>query len=186
MRFNGLIPRNPFAQFHISPNVKEREYLTENELKALMTHEFGNAKLSYIRDIFVFANFTVLSFVNLKELTNNNIVEVSCEKWILSKRHKTKVPFQVKLLDIPLQIIERYRPCLEDNLVFPNLNYWSICKPPKKVMKECGITKTSRFTQDGIVEQDREMVSANQGYASRKVMPCRRVQQRTDCDLAYR
>lgn len=53
-------------------------------------------------------------------------------------------------------------------------------------MKECGITKTSRFTQDGIVEQDREMVSANQGYASRKVMPCRRVQQRTDCDLAYR
>lgn len=92
----------------------------------------------------------------------------------------------MKLLDIPLQIIERYRPCLEDNLVFPNLNYWSICKPPKKVMKECGITKTSRFTQDGIVEQDREMVSANQGYASRKVMPCRRVQQRTDCDLAYR
>ena len=22
--FNGLIPRNPFAQFHISPNVKEQ------------------------------------------------------------------------------------------------------------------------------------------------------------------
>lgn len=42
--FNGLIPRNPFAQFHISPNVKEREYLTEDELKALMTHEFGDAK----------------------------------------------------------------------------------------------------------------------------------------------
>ena len=56
--FNGLIPRNPFAQFHISPNVKEREYLTEDELKALMTHEFGDAKLSYIRDIFVFASFT--------------------------------------------------------------------------------------------------------------------------------
>ena len=66
--FNGLIPRNPFAQFHISPNVKEREYLTEDELKALMTHEFGDAKLSYIRDIFVFASFTALSFVDIKEL----------------------------------------------------------------------------------------------------------------------
>ena len=43
--FNGLIPRNPFAQFHISPNVKEREYLTEDELKALMTHEFGDWKI---------------------------------------------------------------------------------------------------------------------------------------------
>ena len=143
--FNGLIPRNPFAQFHISPNVKEREYLTEDELKALMTHEFGDTKLSYIRDIFVFASFTALSFVDIKELTNDNIVEVNGEKWILSKRHKTKVPFQVKLLDIPLQIIERYRHCQEDNLVFPNLNYWSICKPLKKVMKECGITKDISF-----------------------------------------
>jgi len=143
--FNGLIPRNPFAQFHISPNVKEREYLTEDELKALMTHELGDAKLSYIRDIFVFASFTALSFVDIKELTNDNIVEVNGEKWILSKRHKTKVPFQVKLLDIPLQIIERYRPMQEDNLVFPNLNYWSICKPLKKVMKECGITKDISF-----------------------------------------
>lgn len=122
--FNGLIPRTPFAQFHISPNVKEREYLTEDELKALMTHEFGDAKLSYIRDIFVFASFTALSFVDIKELTNDNIVEVNGEKWILSKRHKTKVPFQVKMLDIPLQIIERYRPFQEDNLVFPNLNYY--------------------------------------------------------------
>ena len=49
--FNGLIPRNPFAQFHISPNVKEREFLTEDELKAVMTHEFANPKLAYIRDL---------------------------------------------------------------------------------------------------------------------------------------
>ena len=34
--------------------------------------------------------------------------------------------------------IERYRPCQEDNLIFPNLNYWSICKSLKKGMKECG------------------------------------------------
>lgn len=92
----------------------------------------------YIRDIFVFASFTALSFVDIKELTNSNIVEVNGEKWILSKRYKTKVPFQVKLLDTPLQIIERYRPCQEDNLIFPNLNYWSICKSLKKGMKECG------------------------------------------------
>ena len=80
--FNGLIPRNPFAQFHISPNVKEREYLTEDELKALMTHEFGDAKLSYIRDIFVFASFTALSFVDIKELTYDNIVEVNGEELV--------------------------------------------------------------------------------------------------------
>ena len=35
--YNGKIPRNPFAQFHISPNCKEREFLTEEELKQVMT-----------------------------------------------------------------------------------------------------------------------------------------------------
>lgn len=143
--FNGLIPRNPFAQFHISPNIKEREYLTEEELKTLMTHEFADAKLSYIRDIFVFASFTALSFVDVKELTTDDIVEVNGEKWILSKRHKTKVPFQVKLLDIPLQIIKRYEEFQTGKSVFPNLNYWSICKPLKKMIKECGITKDISF-----------------------------------------
>ncbi|WP_373749060.1 tyrosine-type recombinase/integrase [Bacteroides heparinolyticus] len=143
--FNGLIPRNPFAQFHISPNIKEREYLTEEELKTLMTHEFADAKLSYIRDIFVFASFTTLSFVDVKELTTDDIVEVNGEKWILSKRHKTKVPFQVKLLDIPLQIIKRYEEFQTDKSIFPNLNYWSICKPLKKMIKECGITKDISF-----------------------------------------
>ena len=143
--FNGLIPRNPFAQFHISPNIKEREYLTEDELKTLMTHEFADSKLSYIRDIFVFASFTALSFVDIKELTTDDIVEINGEKWILSKRHKTKVNFQVKLLDIPLQIIKRYERFQEDKLVFPNLNYWNICKPLKKMIKECGISKDISF-----------------------------------------
>ena len=143
--FNGLIPRNPFAQFHISPNIKEREYLTEDELKTLMTHEFADSKLSYIRDIFVFASFTALSFVDIKELTTDDIVDVNGDKWIISKRHKTKIPFQVKLLDIPLQIIKRYEPFQTDKSIFPNLNYWSICKPLKKMIKECGIRKAISF-----------------------------------------
>ena len=47
--YNGLIPRNPFAQFYISPNVKEREYLTEEELKAVMTHKFADSTRIYPR-----------------------------------------------------------------------------------------------------------------------------------------
>ena len=84
--------------------------------------------------------------MDIKELTNSNIVEVNGEKWILSKRYKTKVPFQVKLLDTPLQIIERYRPCQEDNLIFPNLNYWSICKSLEKGDERVRITKDISFS----------------------------------------
>ena len=140
---NGKIQRNVFAQFHISPKCKERTFLTEEELKAVMTHEFEDANLAFIRDLFVFMNFTALSFVDLKELTTDNIVEVNGEKWIVGKRHKTGVPYHVKLLEVPLQIIDRYCNFPKDNpkSVFGEINYWSICKKLKPVMKECGIDK---------------------------------------------
>lgn len=140
---NGKIQRNVFAQFHISPKCKERTFLTEEELKTVMEHEFEDANLAFVRDIFVFMNFTALSFVDLKELTTDNIVEVNGEKWIVGKRHKTGVPYQVKLLAVPLQILERYRdyPKKNPKSVFGEVNYWSICKKLKPVMKECGIDK---------------------------------------------
>ena len=143
--YNGLTPRNPFAQYRVNQNIKDRAYLTEDEIKAVMTHEFADGRLAYIRDLFVFASFTALSFVDIKELTTDDIVDVNGEKWILSKRHKTKVPFQVKLLDIPLQIIRRYEPFQENKFIFPDLNYWSICKPLKRMIRECGIEKPISF-----------------------------------------
>ena len=118
---NGKIQRNVFAQFHISPKCKERTFLTEEELKTVMTHEFEDANLAFIRDLFVFMNFTALSFVDLKELTTDNIVEIEGDKWIVGKRHKTDVPYQVKLLDVPLQIIERYSNFPKEN---PKSGVW--------------------------------------------------------------
>ena len=44
-----------------------------------------------------------------------------------------------------IQIIKRYERFQENKLVFPNLNYWNICKPLKKRIKECGITKGISF-----------------------------------------
>ena len=143
--YNGLTSRNPFAQYRVNQNIKDRAYLTEDEIKAVMTHEFTDGKLAYIRDLFVFASFTALSFVDIKELTTDDIVDVNGEKWILSKRHKTKVPFQVKLLDIPLQIIKRYESFQENKFIFPDLNYWSICKPLKRMIHECEIEKPISF-----------------------------------------
>ena len=64
--YNGLIPRNPFAQFHISPNVKEREYLTEDEIKESWRTSLTSPTLALVRDLFIFACFTALSFVDMK------------------------------------------------------------------------------------------------------------------------
>lgn len=41
----------------------------------------------------------------------------------------------MKLLEIPLQIIERYRPMHRDNLVFPRLVYLQVAETDDKGMR---------------------------------------------------
>ncbi len=42
-------------------------------------------------------------------------------------------------------IIKRYEPFQKNKFIFPDLNYWNICKPLKTMIKECGITKDISF-----------------------------------------
>ena len=67
VHFNGLIPKKTFALFHISPNVTERVFLTEDELKTLMTHELGMSNCS----IFVTFLFSPASLPSLSWTSRN-------------------------------------------------------------------------------------------------------------------
>ena len=51
---NGLIPRDPFANVHVSGGTKEREFLTEEEIRRLMSHRFDDPTKTLVRDIFAF------------------------------------------------------------------------------------------------------------------------------------
>lgn len=138
--WRGVITWNPFAGFHIAKNIRPREYLTEEELKRLINHHFDNPQLSYARDVFVFAAFTGLSFIDMKELSLSDIKEINGATWIVSQRHKTKVVYQVKLLDIPLRILHRYQKPGEEK-VFASMEYRMTAKRIVKVMQEIGVTK---------------------------------------------
>ena len=130
----GLLEWNPFGQFHIAKNIRPREYLTEEEIALLMAHDFKKPALCFARDIFIFAVFTGLAFIDIKELKPSDMVTINGGTWIVSKRHKTQIPFQVKLLNIPLEILKRYHQ--EGQTVFPPMEYRTMA-----VMDECGFQK---------------------------------------------
>ena len=135
----GLLEWNPFGQFHIAKNIRPREYLTEEEIALLMAHDFKKPALCFARDIFIFAVFTGLAFIDIKELKPSDMVTINGGTWIVSKRHKTQIPFQVKLLNIPLEIIRRYHQ--EGQTVFPPMEYRTMAKRIHRVMDECGFQK---------------------------------------------
>jgi hypothetical protein len=60
--------------------------VTEEELKLVMTHELEEADFAFVRDIFVFICWTALAFVDVKNLTTDDIVDINGDKWIVSHR----------------------------------------------------------------------------------------------------
>lgn len=136
----GWMPTNPFAQFHISKNIRPREYLTEQELKTLIDHPFGKVRLAYARDLFVFAALTGLSFVDLKNLQYSHLIHLNGDRWIIAQRHKTKTPYQVKLLAIPQQILNRYAN-KGSGMIFKVPKYRTLAEQVQQVMSACGIHK---------------------------------------------
>ena len=104
-----------------------------------MRHDFMSPELCFTRDIFVFSTFTGLSFIDMKELKHSDIVTINGGTWIISQRHKTQIPFQVKLLNIPLEIIRKYQQGGQN--VFPPMEYRTMAKRIHRVMDECGFQK---------------------------------------------
>lgn len=143
--YNGKIARNPFAQYKVDPDHKERGFLTEDELQAFTTVELNNPDLELARDLFVFGCWTGISFIDIKNLTTENITILGGSPWIVSKRQKTGVPFQIKLMDIPMQIIKRYEPYRISNNLFNIGSHDTINKRIKEVAKLCGIEKRTSF-----------------------------------------
>ncbi|MBR1932879.1 MAG: phage integrase SAM-like domain-containing protein [Prevotella sp.] len=94
----GVIQSNPFYNFHISKNIREREYLTERELKQLMDHAFDNERHAFYRDVFVFSALTGMAFIDICHLRSEDIRDINGEPWIQARRHKTQTTFYVKLL----------------------------------------------------------------------------------------
>ena len=136
---DGHLHCNPFAQYYASPSVKERQFLTEEELQTMINHPFPNPSFAKIRDIFVFGCLTGISFIDIKNLTTDNLENINGRWWVVAKRKKTKVAFRVMLLDSALQIIEHYKPYRKDNHLFNTLN--NNDANLKQIAKACGIEK---------------------------------------------
>jgi integrase len=144
---NGHLHRNPFAQYHAEKVTKERQFLTEGELQTMMNHHFANPSLAKTRDVFIFGALTGISFIDIKNLTTDNLENINGSWWIVSKRKKTGVPFRVKLLDSALRIIERYKPYRKDNHLFDFPSNQRTNTLLKQTVSDCQLAKSVSFHQ---------------------------------------
>ena len=104
-----------------------------------MEKEFPTARLEALRDIFIFSCFCGLAYIDVANLTQDNIVTLNGKRWIMTTRQKTKVPSNILLLDIPAMIIEKYRGRTKDGKLLPILSNQKMNSYLKEIGDVCGI-----------------------------------------------
>lgn len=95
---------DPFSKYERKFDKVERGYLTEEELETIERHELSIERLQLVRDLFIFSCYTGLAYVDVKNLSRNNLVKgVDGKLWIKTQRKKNSNPVQIPLLPKALE-----------------------------------------------------------------------------------
>ncbi len=104
----GFLPIDPFLNKRFQSTPVDRGFLTDEEILTIANKEFDIPRLDLVRDIFLFSCFTGLAYIDVANLTADNLVVLDDKVWLMTKRQKTSIETNVLLLDIPKAIIEKY------------------------------------------------------------------------------
>ena len=107
---NEWLEKDPFAKYKASLVEVKREFLSKEELHKLEQLKLNISRLDNVRDIFVFSCYSGLAYIDVTNLTMDNIRKgIDGNLWIITQRQKTKVPSNVPLLPKALDIINKYK-----------------------------------------------------------------------------
>lgn len=142
----GLITVDPFNGYKISVQRVDRGFLSEDDLKKMMEKEFASKRLEQVRDIFVFACFSGLAYIDLANLRVDNIQKMFDGRlWIVTHRQKTNTKVTVPLLPPAIKILKKYEGKYLDGQLLPIITNQKLNCYLKEIADICGIEKNLTF-----------------------------------------
>ena len=105
----GEIPQDPYETVTVKRGkCKEREPLTESELKRMRLHKF-NPKLAKVRDLFIFAAYTGLSFCDTQAFDFERMTKKEGDLYYIDgSRIKTDTKYFTPILAPAMKVLEKY------------------------------------------------------------------------------
>lgn len=141
----GYMDKDPFDGHKTTYKETNRGFLTMDDLDRLVSHEFNIKRLDVVRDIFVFACYTGLSYSDLPVLTIKNIMKGDDGKdWIVYERKKTGVKASIPLLPPAKAIMEKYKDdkeCLRTGTLLPVRSDQKLNAYLQEITDICGLSK---------------------------------------------
>lgn len=146
---NDWISKDPFFNWKARLKIVDREFLSEEEIQAIIEKEFCTPRLDQVKDIFIFCCFTGLAYADVKKLNENDVViGIDGERWIKTKRTKTDTRSNIPILPTAAAILEKYAnhpEVLNGNKLLPVLSNQKMNAYLKEIADLCGITKNLTF-----------------------------------------
>ena len=146
---NDWLDKNPFANYKSKVKEVTREFLTEKEIETILNKRFVSERLELVRDIFIFSCFTGLAYIDVKQLTLDNIsLGIDGDKWIFKNRQKTETASKIPLLPVAQEIINKYAEhpvCKNENRLLPILSNQKMNAYLKEIVDVCEIEKELTF-----------------------------------------
>ena len=142
---NGIITKDPFANYKMKLTKVERDFLNEEELNRLINLKINIERLEQVRDAFLFSCFTGLAYSDLKRLTPQHIsMGGDRNLWIMINRKKTNGASHIPVLPITAKLIDKYKNhpyCIEKNVLLPVLTNQKMNAYLKEIADLCRIPK---------------------------------------------
>ncbi len=136
----GTLRRDPYLNLHPALPPLRSRHLKLEELERVMGYIPQRENLRRVRDWFIFSTFTGLAYADLRLLSEGHIETApDGSRWINLSRKKTGTDFRVRLMEIPLQIIEKYRSERKDDRIFNTYDRGYMYKLIKELGEQCGI-----------------------------------------------
>ena len=143
-----IITRPPSDGFELEKTELKNKSLTNDELDLLMKTPLKSGTQRFIRDMFLFSTFTGLAYADVHKLSWKDIItEDDGSLWISANRQKSHTEFNVKLLNIPIHIMEYYKGLAPDGKVFPPMSLGQVNVGLKRIARNCGINRALSFHQ---------------------------------------
>ena len=145
---NGLIRQDPFIGYEYISQPLVARCLSEEEFNLILKTPLPKDNMNLVRDVFIFSCMTGLAFSDLRNLTPEHLKQAEDGVWwIHTARKKTGTPCHIPLMELPLQLIKKYKGISDKGRLFPMLSCSKTNINLKKIAKICGIERCLTFHQ---------------------------------------
>ena len=141
----GYVSHCPYDSFKPTRNETNRDFLTLQELMHIQSKKINISRLDFIRNIFVFACYTGLSYSDIEKLSSSHIQKGSDgNDWIIIDRTKTESRCRIPLLPAAKEVLKKYANnplAMSANRLLPIYSNQKMNSYLKELADICGIQK---------------------------------------------